>query len=226
MNPDTTAEELLARVLRRDAEALGDLYERFAPRVLGTLARILPARSLAEEVLQEVFLRLWNEARNLVYDHRSVAAWLMVMARQTALDRVRAARKCPGRPVAGAESHGDFPAGKTAAGRSRLAQPSKSVAGKSATAAFVTAMPPAWVPRPEEIARVEERLGLLQKVASQLPKAQRQALDLAVFGGYTEAEMAEEFGEPLGKVRTALRAAITFLGHRFRAVLGTWTANL
>ncbi len=78
----------------------------------------------------------------------------------------------------------------------------------------------------EEIAQLDERLDLLQRVVSELPKPQRQALELAVFGGFTEEEIALELGEPLGKVRTALRAAITFLRHRRRAVLGTWVANL
>ena len=73
---------------------------------------------------------------------------------------------------------------------------------------------------------MDERLDLLHRVLSELPKPQRRALELAVFGGLTEEEVAQELGEPLGKVKTAMRAAITFLRHRRRAVMGTWAANL
>ena len=44
--------------------------------------------------------------------------------------------------------------------------------------------------------------------------------------GYTETEIAQKFGQPLGKVRTELRAAMGFLRHRLRAVMGTWVANI
>jgi len=83
-----------------------------------------------------------------------------------------------------------------------------------------------WLPCPEEIALLEERRELLRKVVNQLPKPQRGALELAVIEGYTEAEIAERLGEPLGKVESALRAGMRFLKHRLRAVLGTWTANI
>ena len=73
---------------------------------------------------------------------------------------------------------------------------------------------------------VDARLGLLQRAFNQMPKPQRSALELAVFEGFTEAEIAAQLGEPLGKVTAGLRAAFTFLRHRQNAVLGTWTADI
>jgi RNA polymerase sigma-70 factor (ECF subfamily) len=84
----------------------------------------------------------------------------------------------------------------------------------------------AWLPRPEELARVEERRDLLKKFVAQLPKAQRAALELAVFEGLGEEEIAQNLGEPLGRVQSALRAGMRFIRHRLRAVLGTWSANI
>ncbi|MBZ5514344.1 MAG: sigma-70 family RNA polymerase sigma factor [Acidobacteriia bacterium] len=84
----------------------------------------------------------------------------------------------------------------------------------------------AWLPHPEEIARIEERRELLRKVLHQLPKDQRDALELVVFEGLTEEELAARLGEPLGRVRSGLRASMRFLRHRLRAVLGTWSANI
>jgi RNA polymerase sigma-70 factor (ECF subfamily) len=213
MAPVITAEELLVRVSKRDEDALGDLYDRFAPRLLGMLARILRDRSLAEEILQDVFLRLWSEARTLSEARGSVAAWLVVNARHHALERLRAEKQA--RLRVETNRHGKLSPQKPFA--------SKSHALKSPVPA---ALPASWIPLPEEVSRVDERLDLLQKVLNQLPKPQREALELSVFDGYSEEEIARELEEPLGKVRTALCAAVTFLRHRRRAVVGTWAASI
>jgi RNA polymerase sigma-70 factor (ECF subfamily) len=82
------------------------------------------------------------------------------------------------------------------------------------------------LPLPKEIALIDDRLALLHKAINQLPESQRQALDLAVYGGRSESEIATEMGEPLGKAQRSLRAAVTFVKHRRRAVCGTWAANI
>jgi RNA polymerase sigma-70 factor (ECF subfamily) len=196
-------------------KALGELYDQLAPRLSGMLSYILRSRSLAGEVLEDVFLSLWSEARTLSQAGGSASAWLVVRARHMALDRL-----CRGREQ------------RARAGKSPASPPpakfpeGKSFHPKSILSAFLAARPLAWVPRPEEIARVDARLGLLQKIVRQMPKPQGEALDLAVFRGFSEAEIVQELGEPLAKVRAGLRAAITFLRHRRRAVVGTWAANI
>jgi RNA polymerase sigma-70 factor (ECF subfamily) len=82
------------------------------------------------------------------------------------------------------------------------------------------------VPGGKQITLLEQRSELLKKVIKQLPSHQRQALELAVFDGYTEGEIAQKLGEPLGKVKAELRGAMGFLRHRRRAVMGTWAANI
>ncbi len=188
-----TEEELLGRVVRRDEEALSDLYDRLAPRLLGMLVEILPDRGSAEQVLEDVFVRFWNEARRIGQVRASLAAWLFLLARAAAIDRLRAARRLP------------------ALSRSRPDPLQKFLA---------------WLPRPEEIARLDERRRLLAKIMLQLPEPQRRALQLAVFEGFTQAEISEELGEPLGRVKSGLRAAMRFLRHRLRAIMGIWTANI
>src|SRR2546425_11202098 len=90
-----TAEELLARVSKRDSNALGALFDQFAPRLFGLLVRILSDRRAAEEVLENLFSQLWNEARRLRQEPASVAAWLAVPARALAGGRLRAERGLP-----------------------------------------------------------------------------------------------------------------------------------
>jgi RNA polymerase sigma-70 factor, ECF subfamily len=95
------------------------------------------------------------------------------------------------------------------------------------SAQFVSGRNPiTWYPRPKEIAQAQERQELLRKVVNQLPKPQRAELELAVFEGLTEEEIAERLDEPIARVKAGLQAAMRFLRHRLAAVLGTWTADI
>jgi len=244
MGQELTAEDLLARVAQHDVDALSELYDRYAPSVYGLIAHILPARDSAEEILLEVFARLWNESPSLSREGRSVVAWLVVNAREAAVDRLRAQRLNPpdaGPAGPGADAGKGSPAhtrkSKGAVLATSAAKPTaKSLNGKSEAIKLRAAegggtpaagpIPMAWLPQAKEITLIDDRLVLLHKVIDQLPKPQRQALEFAVFGGLSESEIAAAMGEPLGKVRTSLRAAVTFVKHRRRAVCGTWAANI
>ena len=69
-------------------------------------------------------------------------------------------------------------------------------------------------------------MGLLKKIVNQLPKSQRDAVEMAFLEGCPAAEIAIRLGMPLAKATTELRAAMSFLRHRLRAVLGIWAANV
>jgi RNA polymerase sigma-70 factor, ECF subfamily len=83
-----------------------------------------------------------------------------------------------------------------------------------------------WLPHAEAIRRIDQRRPLLAKVLGQLPRGQFQALELVVFQGRAEAEVAGQLLEPLAKVKAELRAAARFLRHRRRAVVGSWAVNI
>ena len=80
---------LLERIAGRDAHALADLYDRFAPVALALAARILGDRSEAEDVLQVVFTRVWQEAGRYDPAKGSAASWLLAWVRNGAIDRLR-----------------------------------------------------------------------------------------------------------------------------------------
>lgn len=83
---------LLERIAARDAAAIRELYDRYNGLLFGVIVRILRNRPDAEEVLQEVFLRVWTRAE--MYDARlgAPAPWLVRLARNRAIDRLRARR--------------------------------------------------------------------------------------------------------------------------------------
>ena len=80
---------LLERIAGRDAHALADLYDRYAPVALASAARILGDRSEAEDVLQVVFTKVWQEAGRYDPSKGSAASWLLAWIRNGAIDRLR-----------------------------------------------------------------------------------------------------------------------------------------
>jgi RNA polymerase sigma-70 factor (ECF subfamily) len=88
---DTCADvKLLERVVARDAGALAELYDRHSRLLFGLIQRILRDRGEAEEVLQEVFLSVWNRAETYSVVLGPPAAWLVRIARNRGIDRLRA----------------------------------------------------------------------------------------------------------------------------------------
>src|SRR5262245_21990039 len=81
---------LLSRVADRDATAVAALYDRHSRLLYGLILRILRDRSEAEEVLQEVFVRAWTRAETYDVALGAPAAWLVRVARNRAIDRLRA----------------------------------------------------------------------------------------------------------------------------------------
>lgn len=81
--------ELLHSVARRDERALGWLYDRYRLILFGLLARILNSREEAEDVLQEVFLQVWQRASDFDEQRGKPFTWLVTLARSRAIDRLR-----------------------------------------------------------------------------------------------------------------------------------------
>lgn len=82
-------EQLICRMSDGDGTALAEFYDQYAPQVLGLLVRMLPTRSDADDVLQEVFWQLWNSAGRYDAGRGSPKGWLFMMARSRALDSLR-----------------------------------------------------------------------------------------------------------------------------------------
>jgi RNA polymerase sigma-70 factor (ECF subfamily) len=81
---------LINRVVVRDPSAIGELYDRYSRLLFGLILRILKERGEAEDVLQEVFLSVWTRAESYNASLGSPAGWLVGIARNRAIDRLRA----------------------------------------------------------------------------------------------------------------------------------------
>ncbi len=81
--------ELIRAVARGDQQAFADLYDRYSSILFGLLLRILNGRAEAEDVLQEVFIQVWQKAGDFNEDRGRAFTWLVTLARSRAIDRLR-----------------------------------------------------------------------------------------------------------------------------------------
>jgi RNA polymerase sigma-70 factor (ECF subfamily) len=86
------SQQLLELVATGDRDAFAELYDEMAPRVLGLVIRLLRDHSQSEEVSQEIFLEIWQNAPRFDASKGSAVTWILTMTHRRAVDRVRASQ--------------------------------------------------------------------------------------------------------------------------------------
>jgi RNA polymerase sigma-70 factor (ECF subfamily) len=168
--------ELLLRTATGDQAAFAALYDTLSARVFGLILRVLVDRSQSEEVLQEVFLEVWQSAGRFAPKRGQGRTWILTIAHRRAIDRVRSSQASSDRDIR--------------TGIRDLDVAHDGVAEQ--------------VELKIEGQRVVEALG-------RIPDAQREALTLAYYGGYSQSEIAALTGTPLGTIKTRMRDGLTRL---------------
>jgi RNA polymerase sigma-70 factor (ECF subfamily) len=191
---------LVLEVAAGSQDALAALYDRYGDAVFAASIRLTSDRQVAEEVVQETFLALWNRAELFDPNTGSLAAWLHTIARNRTVDRLRAAGRRPNlvplSSAAGADEH-------DTAALERIAASGTVLGGADLG------------PGPEgELAAAELR-EVIRVALAGLPEHERTALVLAYSSELTQSEIAERLGWPLGTVKTRTRRALM----RLREVL-------
>ena len=97
--PIDHAGELLLRVAGGDQAAFAGVYDMLSPRAFGLILRVLVDRSQSEEVLQEVFLEVWQSAARFAPNKGQGRSWVLTIAHRRAVDRVRSAQASTDRDV-------------------------------------------------------------------------------------------------------------------------------
>jgi len=90
---EPTDASLMERVLQRDSQALETLYDRYARPVYSLVLRISQQPASAEEIVQDVFLQLWRNAKRYQAARGPLEPWLFTVARNRALDFLRLKRR-------------------------------------------------------------------------------------------------------------------------------------
>jgi RNA polymerase sigma-70 factor, ECF subfamily len=83
---------LVARIRAGDESAMAELYDRYARVVYAVALRVLQETGAAEDILQDIFLQLWRNPDTFDASRGSLAAWLAVISRHRAIDRLRKRR--------------------------------------------------------------------------------------------------------------------------------------
>ena len=168
---------LRERLIARDEGALVELIETATPWLLGLTQSMLRDQDEAEEVVLEVFRIAWDRVGSLGGEHEGLMPWLLRIARNRAIDRLR----------------------RRARWRRKMERAEALGGAGPATAHFVEpdeSAQPGW--------HVHESVHAALKT---LPEEQQAVVRLAYFGGRTHSEIAQELGIPMGTVKTRLRLA-------------------
>jgi len=80
---------LIARLQRRDPQALAELYDRYGKMAYSLVLRAVRDRAIAEDLVQETFFRVWNRVNSVDSEKGAIGPWLLAIARHCAIDYLR-----------------------------------------------------------------------------------------------------------------------------------------
>jgi RNA polymerase sigma-70 factor (ECF subfamily) len=164
---------LVRAVSEGDEAALAELYRRHAAGAFAVAVRILRRGELAEDVVQDLFVRLWDHPGGFDPERGSLRSFLLLQARTRSLDMLRAE---------GARRRREH-----AEGVVDLAEASSD---------------------PELETLSGAALGEVRAAIAVLTPSEREAIELAFFGGLTYREVAEVLGAPEGTVKSRIRLGL------------------
>jgi len=168
--------DLVERLRQRDPQALAELYDRYGRLAYSLILRVVRDSAIAEDLVQETFLRVWNRVQGFDSVRGALSPWLLAVARNRAIDYLR-----------------------SASGRERNAFEFE----ETDHPALYSDMEPGIL-NADKTRRVR---AAMEKLSPNL----RTVVELAYFEGLSQSEMAERIGQPLGTVKTWVRAALKSL---------------
>jgi RNA polymerase sigma-70 factor, ECF subfamily len=172
-------DEILMRLIARGLpEALSELYDRYARLVYSLALSTVGDAHSAEEIVQDVFFRVWEKADTYRAEQSKVSTWISSIARNRAIDVLR---------------------------KRQVRPEGRSIAWNDLTLETI-AQKDGYDPEEQVEQSLEARR--VRAALARLPVEQQRALALAYFLGYTQSQIAEELREPLGTVKTRIRAAM------------------
>lgn len=168
-------DKVIEQLRTQQHEAIAYLYDHYGDALFGIILQIVRSRELAEQVLQDTFIKVWKNGPSYERSKGRLFTWLLNIARNSAIDATRTAYY-------------------------------KHYQQTEDLASLYTA--------PSESNVNPDQVGLKELVGGMEDKY-RILIELIYFKGYTQQEVEEELGIPLGTVKTRLRFAIMELRKAF-----------
>ncbi len=164
--------ELIDQLLQRDRKAFERLYDDYSPAIYGLVLKVLRDEALAEDALQDAFVRIWQKIHTYDESKGRLFTWMLNVARNIAIDKLRA--------------------------------------NTSRKAELTTSLQPSIEARGPSTTMQIDHIGI-REIVDGLSPDQKMVIELIYFQGYTQAEVSEEFGIPLGTVKSRVRLAMNYL---------------
>lgn len=183
--------ELMRRLANSEPGACAALYDRHAEAVHALLVRILRDRDVAEDLLQETLLRAWQHAESFDRQRGPVRCWLLGIAHHLALNELRRRRRRPNEIRENPDDDG------------------VSALGMQADPA----------PGPADVAWSGVQEHELRRALNRLPASQRVAVELYA-AGFSQSEIAAKLAEPIGTIKSRLRASFRAMRLNLEQILG------
>ena len=171
--------ELARRLQSREPQAMADLYDRFGRLAYSLIYAIVRDSGVAEDLVQETFLRIWNRVQGFDPDRGALGPWLLAVARNRAIDYIRSARGRMDRNLLELDLFE----------RAEHGSPSN------------------FVDMEREVLNADSARRIKAAMAK-LNENQQKVIELAYYEGLSQTEMAERLGQPLGTVKTWVRTAL------------------
>lgn len=171
-----TDAELGRALAAADVDALALLYDRYGAIAYSVAVRVLGDPGLAEDIVQESFLKIWNNAASFDASRGSLRSWLLTSVRNRAIDQLR--------------------------GRAGHERQELELGGAEVQPAGAPGADP-W----REVSLAMER-DAVSEALKRLPIEQKQAVELAYYGGYTQREIAEIAKVPVSTIKGRTRLAL------------------
>ncbi|UXX81383.1 sigma-70 family RNA polymerase sigma factor [Reichenbachiella carrageenanivorans] len=164
--------ELVRLLRRKDEKGFEYLYTNYAGALYGVVSRIVIDRDIADELLQDAFLKIYNKIDSFDASKGKLFTWMLNLTRNLAIDKLRSKEMSQRRK---SDNVGD-----SVYKLDRESTPSQ-----------------------------EDHIGV-RELLNQLDENQKQVMELVYFGGFTQAEAADELQLPLGTVKTRVRSALIY----------------
>jgi RNA polymerase sigma-70 factor (ECF subfamily) len=171
--------DLVTRIATLDERALAEIYQRHAGPVFSLASRVLWERTHAEEIVQEVFLRLWEHPERFDGIRGSLRAFLLMETHARSVDRIRAEERRRER---------------------------ESRAQRDATTSYDLDLELRDLTIAEQI----------RVAVSELTDQEREAIELAYFGGKTYRQVAVMLEQPEGTIKSRIRTGLMRLRQRLQ----------
>ncbi len=167
-------QDLLELLQTKSEKSFSILYDNYSAAIFGVVNKIVRSEEIASDITQDSFVKIWKNLDNYSSTKGTIFTWMLNIARNTAIDKIRSQEYLQTRQNLEIESYVGV-----------LDNENSSVLNVDAIG--------------------------LNKLVEKLKPEYRQLIDLVYFKGYSQSEIAEEFGIPLGTIKTRIKSAITNL---------------